>query len=118
MLNHAVDRTDLTCGQIQMFRNLMQHELCAANVCQTTKNTREKYGNLDWGRIHWIYNMSAIDANKDGESINPDFLGDIVGCKNDAMQFLEVHARKIGQTVAQGARQKADGSRLGYVELI
>ena len=118
MLNNAVDRTNLTCGQIMKFRRLMRHEICAANVCQSTKNTKEKYGNLDWGRIHWIYNMSAIDANKDGESINPEFLKAITGCKKDAMEFLKENRRNIKQTVLQGARQKEDGSRLGYVEFI
>ena len=66
---------DLTCSNIRNFRQLLRSEICAANVCQSTKNTKDKYGNLDWGRIHWIYNMSAIDENRDGESMNPLFLG-------------------------------------------
>ena len=118
MLNHAVNRTDLTCGQIKKFRRHMTHEICAADVCLSTKNTNNQYGNLDWNRIHWIYNMSAIDANKDGESINPEFLKAITGCKKDAMEFLKENRRNIKHTIQQGARQKEDGSRLGYVEFI
>ena len=118
MLSNAVDRTNLTCGQVWDWRNLLRHEICAANVCQSTKNTRDKYGNLDWNRIHWIYNMSAIDEKKDGESMNATFLIEIRDCKNEAMQFLRDNYGTIRRTAEQGARQNDAGTRLGYVELI
>ena len=119
MLSNAVDRTNLTCGQVWDWRNLLTHEICAANVCQSTKNTPDNtYGRLDWNRIHWIYNMSAIDEKKDGESMNPKFLGEIVNCKEGAKQFLKENYWTIRQTVNQGARQNDAGTRLGYVEFI
>ena len=118
MLSNAVDRTNLTCGQVWDWRNLLTHEICAANVCQSTKNTPHstQYGRLDWNRIHWIYNMSAIDENKDGESMNPVFLIEIRDCKNEAMQFLRDNYGTIRRTAEQGARQNDAGTRLGYVE--
>ena len=72
MLNNAVDQTNLNCSMIRKFRKLMKHELCAADVCQATKNTREEYGQLDWARIEWIFNGTIL-AGPDGEP-------------NDAMQ--------------------------------
>ena len=72
MLNNAVDQTDLNCNMIRKFRKLMKHELCAADVCQATKNTREEYGRLDWARIEWIFNGTIL--------MGPD------GEPNDAMQ--------------------------------
>merc|ERR1712027_13441 len=116
MLSNAVDRTNLTCGQVWDWRNLLRHEICAANVCQSTKNTRDKYGNLDWNRIHWIYNMSAIDEKKDGESMSPKFLIEIRDCKNEAMQFLRDNYGTIRRTAEQGARQNDAGTRLGCNE--
>ena len=41
-LHRMLNTTDLTCGQIKEFRELLTHEICAANVCQSTKNTREQ----------------------------------------------------------------------------
>ena len=113
MLNHAVNRTDLTCGQIKKFRRHMTHEICAADVCLSTKNTNNQYGNLDWNRIHWIYNMSAIDENCDGESMNPKFLGEIVDCNNKAKLFAKEKWRTIKETAEQGAGQNEAGTRLG-----
>ena len=103
---------DLTCSDIRNFRQLLRSEICAANVCQSTKNTKQGYGNLDWGRIHWIYNMSAIDENRGGESMNPAFLGEIWRCKDEAKQFLRDNYGTIRQTVDQGAQ----GAQLRYVE--
>merc|ERR1712027_53806 len=107
---------DLTCSDIRNFRQLLRSEICAANVCQSTKNTRDKYGNLDWNRIHWIYNMSAIDEKKDGESMNATFLIEIRDCKNEAMQFLRDNYGTIRRTAEQGARQNDAGTRLGCNE--
>merc|ERR1711879_817672 len=95
---------DLTCSNIRNFRQLLRSEICAANVCQSTKNTKQGYGNLDWDRMHWIYNMSAIDEKRDGESMDPDFLGEIVDCTKEAKQFLKDNYGTIWQTVNQGAQ--------------
>ena len=115
MLNNAVERTDLTCGQIKKFRKLIKSELCAANVCQTTRNTKQGYGNLDWARLDSIFNGTLLDASSEqqGEIIHRDMVTEIKECKNEAMRFLEENIVNIMQTVKQGARQKADGSRLG-----
>ena len=115
MLNNAVDHTGLKCGQIKKFRKLMRSELCAANVCQTTRNTKEGYGNLDWARLDWIFNGTVLDASTEqqGEIVHRDMANEIRECKNEAMSFLEENVSDIMQTVKQGARQKADGSRLG-----
>merc|ERR1712117_229976 len=115
MLNNAVDHTDLTCGQIKKFRKLIKSELCAANVCQTTRNTKQGYGNLDWARLDSIFNGTVLDASSEqqGEIIHRDMVTEIKGCKNEAMRFLEENIVNIMQTLKQGARQKADGSRLG-----
>jgi len=115
MLNNAVDRNDLTCGQIKKFRKLMKSELCAANVCQTTRNTKQGYGNLDWARLDWIFNGTVLDmsAKQQGKIVHRDMVTEIEECKDEAMRFLEENIVDIMQTVKQGARQKADGSRLG-----
>ena len=114
MLNNAVDRTDLTCGQIKKFRKLIKSELCAANVCQTTRNTKQGYGNLDWARLDSIFNGTVLDASSEQGMIIPRTMKrEIKKCKNDALSFLEENFSDIMQTVEQGARQKADGSRLG-----
>ena len=55
--------------------------------------------------------MGTIQAV--GEIVHSDVVNEIRDCKKDAMRFLEENARDIKQTVEQGARQKADGSRLG-----
>ena len=115
MLNNAVDHTDLTCGQIKKFRKLIKSELCAANVCQTTRNTKQGYGNLDWARLDWIFNGTVLDASSEqqGEIVHRDMVTEIEECKDEAMRFLEENIVDIMQTIKQGARQKADGSRLG-----
>ena len=115
MLNNSVERTDLTCGQIKKFRKLIKSELCAANVCQTTRNTKQGYGNLDWDRLDSIFNGTILDASskQKGEIIHRDMVTEIKECKDEAMSFLEENIVNIMQTLKQGARQKADGSRLG-----
>ena len=115
MLNNAVDRTNLTCGQIKKFRTLMRSELCAANVCQTTRNTKEGYGSLDWARLDWIFNGTVLEMSTEqqGEIVHRDMVTEIRECKNDAKRFLEENVRDIRQTVRQGARQNGAGTRLG-----
>ena len=92
MLNNAVDRTNLTCVQIKKFRKLMRSELCAANVCQTTRNTKRGYGNLDWARLDWIFNGTVLDASSEqqGEIVHRDVVNEIRDCKKDAMRLKKL----------------------------
>merc|ERR1712117_912173 len=60
------------------------------------------------GMATWDWSLSNI-AN-----FKTEITGDMmVGCLGEAMRFLEENIVDIMQTVKQGARQKADGSRLG-----